>query len=243
MADFIFAQDQGTGVSQGSETWLDAVNLGLLAYTALGEHIATGLTVTAPGDGTIDVDGGVAHLHDPNASTEDHGSGGETRSQGTMYSVEVDSRSSISLPNSGGMNYVFLSCDPSTLNSVSIDVEQSDTTPPAPSLKIAEVDDGTDTVTAMGKPQIDTGNLIVDSLTGGITGGQDITNLLGTGLSVSSGTLNVALSHGDLALTSPDDHHDEMHGNEQHSTNMVLGDYEIQKDGQDGEGIINFKTQ
>lgn len=33
------------------------------------------------------------------------------------------------------------------------------------------------------------------------------------------------------------------HDNAAHSVNFVEGDYEIQVDGQDGEGIINFKTE
>ena len=34
----------------------------------------------------------------------------------------------------------------------------------------------------------------------------------------------------------------EVHDNDHHNPNLVIGNYEIQKDGTDGAGIINFKT-
>lgn len=43
--------------------------------------------------------------------------------------------------------------------------------------------------------------------------------------------------------TAPDAHHNQNHDNTDHTETYAVGDYEIQVDGIDGEGIINFHTQ
>ena len=68
--------------------------------------------------------------------------------------------------------------------------------------------------------------------------------------SQGDGTLLMeALAHGDLADAPADAHHAQNHGNADHSTPMVEdgiqnadSPYQIQKNGTDGAGIINFKT-
>lgn len=43
--------------------------------------------------------------------------------------------------------------------------------------------------------------------------------------------------------TAPDAHHNQNHDNADHTETFAIGDYELQVDGMDGEGIINFHTQ
>lgn len=43
--------------------------------------------------------------------------------------------------------------------------------------------------------------------------------------------------------TASDAHHNQTHDNADHSETYAVGNYEIQVDGTDGEGIINFQTQ
>lgn len=192
MADYIFPQDEGTGVPSGNETWLDAANQTTHAHDALGPHVVEGLNVTAPGGGSIDVSAGLVRLYKSLVSTVGHDGDTGTRAHGNIFSVIAESRSGLSLPDESGMNYVYVSCDPANVDSVTLSVNGTETEPSNPSLKIAEVDGSNASVTSYGRPSLDAEALLTRSLGGGLTNGQTVTDLLGTGLTVTSGALTVS---------------------------------------------------
>ena len=56
----------------------------------------------------------------------------------------------------------------------------------------------------------------------------------------SSWDVALSLSHSDLTDISSDDHHEKTQPSDINSSNW--DDYEIQKNGTDGTGVLNFKT-
>lgn len=93
---------------------------------------------------------------------------------------------------------------------------------------------------------------ILDDGTETVTNTTDIN--FGTNLNVTDGspptvdapdsTTSSDIVHNDTqGGTAPDAHHNQTHDNADHTETYAVGDYEIQVDGTDGQGIINFHTQ
>ncbi|SIR99712.1 hypothetical protein SAMN05421858_5055 [Haladaptatus litoreus] len=89
--------------------------------------IHRGLTVTADHvNDNIDVDEGAAVI------TDDTGEG--------AYAIEHPGLTGASVANQSGMNYIFLTIDPTVDNDVTVEINSSDSPNRTPALKIAEVD-------------------------------------------------------------------------------------------------------
>jgi len=135
MVDHVFPEDEGTGASDGD--FADAANFASYGYhQILADYIITGLSVTTDGS-TFDVSSGMCSISDTSANMVQNS---ETRDQGVLYSAIADARSGVSLPDTGGMNYIYVEIDLTTDDSVSIIANTTDTAPSNTSLKIAEVD-------------------------------------------------------------------------------------------------------
>jgi len=97
--------------------------------------------VAAKSNQTDYVERGLSITYDSNADTIDIGSGHAVIEDGNQaYDVFPDAESDLSLPNAGGNNYVFLEHDPATQDDVQYHIDDDDTAPSNPSLKIAVVD-------------------------------------------------------------------------------------------------------
>ena len=115
----------GTVVWQGG----DGIDEADLARTAARsnqtDYVERGLGVTYDGaNDTIDIESGHAIIEDSNQA----------------YDVFPDQETGINLPNTGGNNYVYLVHDPATDDDVQYHVDDDDSAPSDPSLRIAVVD-------------------------------------------------------------------------------------------------------
>lgn len=112
-----------------------------------------------------------------------------------------------------------------------------------------EGDSNQNVVVPNGDVQDDSGNVIFDQSNTHVPSSiLQASSLTVAGKSVSLGG-STAIDHADLSTVTSDQHHSQVHGNTDHSTVMVEdatttgnAPYEIQKNGTDGTGVINFKT-
>lgn len=121
-----------------------------LARGNLTDYVEYGLEVTldAAAD-TIDIASGFAVIEDSNQA----------------YHIYPDQETDLSLPNTSGNNYVFLVHDPATDDDVRYHIDDADTAPTDPSLKIAVVDTSADSVTELQRaPDVDIGSANIESL-------------------------------------------------------------------------------
>jgi len=99
------------------------------------DYVERGLSITADwAAGTIDIGSGYAVIQDGQQA----------------YDIFPDAETDVSLPNSSGSNYVYLTHDPVTDDDVSIHVDDDDTPPSStPALKLAVVDTSAESVTPL----------------------------------------------------------------------------------------------
>ena len=98
------------------------------------DYVERGLTVTLDGaNDTVDIGSGHAVIQDGQEA----------------YDVFPDQQTNISLPNTGGSNYIFLVHDPATDDDVRYHIDDDDSPPADPSLKIAIADTSADSVTPL----------------------------------------------------------------------------------------------
>jgi hypothetical protein len=106
-----------------------------------------------------------------------------------------------------------------------------------------------------GDIDIPNGSLTVqgDTLLKDVSGSVANSNLSNSTVTVAGNSVGLggstSIAHADISSVGADDHHNQNHDNADHTTNMVEdatttgnGPYEIQKNGSDGSGVINFKT-
>lgn len=113
------------------------------------------------------------------------------------FIVEPDSRTDLALPSSTGVNYVYLAFDPDVDNAISYHVDTDDTPPADPSLKVAELDASTNTVTRVNRDPAVTfeGAALTSDLD---AGGHDLNN-------VGSTTTDQITNVYDHVTTTPED--------------------------------------
>jgi hypothetical protein len=146
MVDHVFPEDEGTGAADGD--FLDAANLASQAFhQIIADYVIAGLNVTTDGS-VIDVSAGMCSISDDSASMTQVA---ESRDNGVLYNVIADPRTDVALPDTGGVNYVFLTINLTSDDSVSIDVNTTGNTPSNTSLQIAEVDAPTASVTEVNR--------------------------------------------------------------------------------------------
>lgn len=146
MVDHVFPEDEGTGAEDGD--FLDAANLASQAFhQIIADYVIAGLNVTTDGS-VIDVSAGMCAISDDSASMTQVA---ESRDNGVLYNVIADPRTDVALPDTGGVNYVFLTINLTSDDSVSVDVNTTGNTPSNTSLQIAEVDAATASVTEVNR--------------------------------------------------------------------------------------------
>jgi len=167
----------------GTVVWQDGDDLSeqnltqRAAKTNQTDYVERGLGITADwAAGTIDIGSGYAVIQDGQQA----------------YDVFPDAETDVSLPNESGSNYVYLTHDPATDDSVSIHVDDDDTPPSTPSLKRAVVDTSAESVTPLNSaPDGEFGDFSADTLTSPLDGGeQTVTNLGGVSTTLSDKTLS-----------------------------------------------------
>jgi len=143
MTDHVFPEDTGTGASQGD--YLDAAPFASYVEAAgLTDFVASGLIITyndiVP---SFDVSSGKAVVTSSSAiGAQDS----ETYDDGVAFVAEVDSRFELSLTDND-VNHVYLDVNLSSDDDITITTNTTGTAPSEPSLKIAEIDTSSDTVT------------------------------------------------------------------------------------------------
>jgi len=143
MADHVFPEDAGTGANQGD--FLDAAPFASYVDAAgLTNFVSSGLNITLnPSTPSFDVSSGKAVVTNNSATgAQDN----ETYDDGVAFVAEVDSRSGLSLTDSA-VNHVYLDVNLSSDDDITVTTNTSGSAPSEPSLKIAEIDTSSDTVT------------------------------------------------------------------------------------------------
>lgn len=143
MADHVFPEDAGTGANQGD--FLDAAPFASYVDAAgLTDFVASGLTITLNASTpSFDLSSGKAVVTSSSATgAQDN----ETYDDGVAFVAEVDSRSGLSLTDSA-VNYVYLDVNLSSDDDITVTTNTTGSAPSEPSLKIAEIDTSSDTVT------------------------------------------------------------------------------------------------
>ena len=174
----------GTVVWQGGDG-LDEADLATVAAKSnQTDYVERGLSVTYDGvNDTIDIGSGHAVIEDSQRA----------------YDVLPAQETGISLPAPSGVNYVYLVHDPETDDDVRYHVDDDDSAPSDPSLKIAEVDAGASTVTEQNRdPTLSAAALAGLSV-------NDVVDLEGSGLDVNSnGVLEATGSASDTRVETQD---------------------------------------
>lgn len=140
----VFPQDEGTGL--GDEEVADFTSGGyfggLVAQEELSNYVERGMQIENVSNGTFDITSGLAFiLVDDTIQVQDLG-GDYSRdwTEGITLTIQVPATSGIPyIPDQ--LNHVYVGTDPSVNNAGSLFVRTNDVLPPAPSLKIAEIDD------------------------------------------------------------------------------------------------------
>jgi len=144
---------------------LDEGNLSeILAKGNQTNYVERGLSVSLDAAaGTVDIGTGHAVIEDNNAA----------------FDLFPPSASGLPVPNNNGNNYVFLEHDPSTQDEIQYHIDDNDTAPGNPSLKIAVVDMNANSVTELNRaPDIQVAEAAIDRLGQNLNGqGFDLTNL------------------------------------------------------------------
>lgn len=225
----VFAEDSGTGLQdQSNRDYGDGAHFGALAH---GQNDAD-YAVVAPSlsaDFTVpEVDLGKAQyrLTATNVSERDHDGNGSTVDwPEATFSVTAPS-TIISLADST-VNEIYVTVDLTTTGDDGQYVVNTDETKPAePSLKVAEVDTSNDTVTSVN--QHPAGVFAALQATTAPSSDTDVVRkkeLDSTDSDVSTNASDISSNDTDIS-----------------DLQALLSGYDIQKDGTDGSGIINFKS-
>jgi hypothetical protein len=173
----------------------------------------TNLTRTAAKNNLTDyVERGLGFVADFGSNTLDIGSGHVIIQDGiNAYDLFPDSVNDLSLPAGSGVNYVFAAHDPNTDDDITYHIDDDDTPPTNPSLKIGTVDTANDTSTNINRNPV--GNFRTVSING--------TTVLESDGVIASGALP------DLAITETYVVADKT---ERLSLNVEEGDLAIQQD-------------
>lgn len=140
--DHVYPEDQGTGASVGDDA--DAANFAsLIDNPRVADLVVTGLSFSVTyGTPEFDLSAGKCKIRDASAPAAQTA---QTRDQNVVYSVEIDSRSGLSLTDNA-VNDIYVDVDLSTDDYITIDARTSGT-PNTPYLKIGEIDTGNDAKT------------------------------------------------------------------------------------------------
>lgn len=218
MADIVWPQDSGTG--SGTDDYVDAGFVASL-FKALVEpdYVAQGMEFTPTyATPSLDIGSGLAIVETDSVSTQDHGSGSETLTEGGVYGIWTDARNGISL-TADQYNHVWYEITESSDDSVSATVVTSGDTakptePSATSIYLGYVNTYSNSYTEKNRGKqwepdsndeyletprhfgFDTGRGQLVSLGGSVTnsGSSDgplIRNLQGSGLTVNGDQLEV----------------------------------------------------
>lgn len=202
MADNVLFEDQETNSglsSPGDGDPLDAANFGALAYSPnVVGAITSGFAFTpAFGTPSLDIAAGEAKVAAGSTGTPNDG----TRRR-TMYDVEADARTGISLTDSA-TNHVYLVVDNANDDDISIVVNTTGSDPSGPSLKLGEVDTSGDTYTDQWHLRTETGVLsypdqtVASSIAGDLANGSIVyARSEGTHHVVTGGSLTQFLNQG-----------------------------------------------
>ncbi|WP_440992295.1 hypothetical protein [Haloarchaeobius baliensis] len=125
----------------------------LLARNNSSDYVERGFKISADQrNNTVTIGSGMAVVAD---SSTNRG-----------YIVLAEQRQNLPLPLTGGTNHVYLTIDPTTQDSVSIQLAGDDSRPSNPSLKIAEIDTENDTSTELNRaPDLEVGSVRSDGVT------------------------------------------------------------------------------
>jgi len=157
-----------------------------LSETALGKR-------EAKSNQSDYVERGLGFSVDAAGGTVTIGSGYAVVRDGTKaYDVDPDQATDITLPDSSGLNYIYLAIEPGTDDSIyyHLDTDKSAPTDPAVYIGQADGSDGSKSE-ANRDPAGEFRSLDTPELKGGVTGNNSLTDLLGEGLDVVSNKLRV----------------------------------------------------
>ncbi|AFH22626.1 hypothetical protein OSG_eHP31_00070 [environmental Halophage eHP-31] len=144
---------------------LDEANLSeILAKGNQTNYVERGLSVSLDAAaGTVDIGPGHAVIEDSNAA----------------FDLFPPSASGLPVPNSNGNNYIYLEHDPATQDEIQFHIDDNDTAPGNPALKIAVADTNANSVVEVNRaPDIEAAEAAIDRLGQNLNGqGFDVTNL------------------------------------------------------------------
>jgi len=135
MADNVFPQyNGGTDPDLLSESNLGGTIAALVGYQST---VADGLTLSANyADDTVTLSSGTAVI---------------MASGGVAYVVQPDQRNNLSLPDSSGVNHVFVHIDTTADDDISVHIDGNNTAPTNPSIKIGTVDTANNNTTLLNR--------------------------------------------------------------------------------------------
>jgi len=140
----VFPQDEGTGLGDEEEADFTSGGYfgGLVAHQDLSNYVEHGMQIHNLSAGSFDITPGLAFIYiDSSVQVQD--SGGDYAKdwrEGITIVVQLPATNNVEYISSR-LNYVYLVTDPVGNNGGGILVKTDGQSPPAPSLKIAEVDD------------------------------------------------------------------------------------------------------
>jgi len=140
MVDFVFPEDSGTNSSLATDEgdFNDAANFAALAEaTQPDDYVVRGLTLSNVSGGTFDLSGGKVFVSEGSTTA---GQSSETRDERVGYVAELNPRTGLSY-TTGSVNYVFVDVLLSNDDAIDVKIKTTDSAPPEPSIKIAEIDD------------------------------------------------------------------------------------------------------
>jgi hypothetical protein len=250
----VFAEDSGTGLTdQADSDWADGAHLNALAHGQNNSNYSVVNPSLTPDYTVPDITLGVAQYRVTvtSVSERDHDGDSNTVDWPEATFVVYAPQTTLSLTDSD-VNYIYLSLDLTTTgDDAQYVVNTTDTAPSGPSLKVGNVDCSNDTTSSFNtNPDGNFKSLTVNSgisSTGDISMGGIGPTLKGIytinfnnssyGFIKENGTVRIRLGGGEIRMNQTVN----MNNFDINNASSIFG-YEIQKNGTDGSGIINFKT-
>lgn len=154
---YIYPEDQGTGVSAGSEDWDNAAHEGAMGLAQAEDYIQQGLNISADfANNQFSISQGLAFIEDTRTIDFRKPSDSEETLSGTwpfgrLCCLGVFAESAISLQDTTGLNHVYLAFSSTGQDDAYIRVADTTSDAPDPSIRIGVVDAANSSVTEVNR--------------------------------------------------------------------------------------------